>query len=55
MDKKPKKILTEYEKKYIEEEIKKTKEINDYLATTKIKVATFKRPKIKGDKEEGNK
>ena len=49
MDKKIKKPLTEFEKKYIAEEIKKTKEFNKFLAATNMKVATYKRPQTNGD------
>ena len=55
MEKKTKKQLTEFEKKYILEEVKRTKEINAYLATTKMKVATYQRPKTKKGGEENGK
>jgi len=55
MEKKTKKQLTEFEKKYVLEEVKKTKEFNEYLATTNFKVATYKKPQKNGDKQDGNK
>ena len=48
MENKESKKLTEIQKKHIEEEVKRTKEINAYLATTKMNVAVYKAPK--GDK-----
>lgn len=42
--KKETKQLTEYQKKYIELEVKKNKEFNEFLSTTKIKVETYKKP-----------
>ena len=48
MEKKTTKKLTDFQKKYIEEEVKKTKAFNEYLAKTKLKVATYK--PHKGDK-----
>lgn len=45
---KEKLALTDYEKKYIAEEVKRTKEINNFLAKTKIKTATFKKKSTGG-------
>ena len=47
MEKKQTKKLTEFERKYIEEEVKNIKAFNEYLATTNFKVSTYKKPQQK--------
>ena len=53
MDKKQIKVLTEFEKKFIELEKKQTQKINEFLATTNINVAVYKKAK-KGREDNGN-
>ena len=55
MDKKQTKPLTEFEKKFVELEVKKTKQLNQYLATTKMKVTTYKKPGTKKGGENNGK
>ena len=52
MDKKQIKVLTEFEKKFIELEKKQTQKINEFLATTNINVAVYKKAK-KGREDNG--
>ena len=55
MENKQTKVLTEYEKKFIELEVKRTKKINEYLATTQMDVAFYKKPKTKKGTDKNDK